>query len=294
MGIFLRSCLIFATSLAWPGPAVAQNINPGANQGAQSQGGGSGANNAAGAALIGAGAAMMTQPPTVPMGIAMVAMGIIALAQGSHDKNAAQQSAATANATNLGKGPTGTNKTTTYADPEKGVAGALATPEGKKAAAAIEAAGGEVSNKGVKLPNGDLKPWSSFSSAGSLASAGFDSKELMKKVGEIEKNIAQANAAVKSMALRDGEGPGGAVPSPNGGSESGNAEGSGNVAFRMPAGLTPEQRARLVSGKTVDAGGEAIYTKGDNLFEIIHRAYDRRREGHHFILTENLISAQRK
>src|SRR5882757_7557302 len=99
-----------------PTPVAPTNasINPAANQGKQSQDSGSGANAAAGAALIAAGMALMANPPTQPAGAALIAMGMLALAQSGADSGAADQSAATAASSVNGVGSnTGTAGTTT-------------------------------------------------------------------------------------------------------------------------------------------------------------------------------------
>src|SRR5262245_57125614 len=76
-------------------PPQNNTINQGSNVGQASQQGGAGANNAAGAALIAAGVPMLAQPPTAPMGAMLIALGMMALAQGGHDSGAAGQSANT-------------------------------------------------------------------------------------------------------------------------------------------------------------------------------------------------------
>src|SRR5262245_48501504 len=56
------------------GNAGGSTINPGAKQGENSQKGGAGTNAGVGAALMAAGAALMANPPTMPMGAMLMAM----------------------------------------------------------------------------------------------------------------------------------------------------------------------------------------------------------------------------
>ena len=67
------------------------SINPGSNQGQQSQKGGAGSNAGAGAALMAAGAALMAMPPTMPAGAILMAMGLLAMQQSGEDNGAAGQ-----------------------------------------------------------------------------------------------------------------------------------------------------------------------------------------------------------
>ena len=280
MTSFFRLTLALSFALTG-GPAWPQGINPAANQGQQSQNGGSGANNAAGSGLMGSGAGMMANPMTIPIGIALMAMGMLAMAQGSHDSGAANQSGMTAMASNMNGGGA-TTTAPTFTAPATGMAGIIASPASKMAVDAITNDGGMVTPTGITMPDGSSKPWSSFSSAGALQAAGFDSKALMAKVAEVEKNIDMS--AAKGTGLREGEGAGGGAASPP-------AASNEPLENRMPASIVDyaKERAGMVAGKTVEAGGEPIGARGDNLFEIIHRAYDRKRDGNQFLLEESRV-----
>lgn len=259
------------------------SINPAAAAGNASQSGGAGANNAAGAALISAGSALMSQPPTVPMGMALMAMGLMALMQGAHDSNAAGQSANTGSqsvalGSGGGNGGSGNkfNDGTAPGGPasvsDNGKSAVFKTPAAQSAIAAIQNAGGNVSGDGITLPNGQFKPWSAFSSESSMNAAGFDGKSLMKIAGDVEKKVESQGSFSSDPSGTSG-----------GGASSPTYDAGTDFKFKNPFALSPEAKAKLIEGKTVQINGTAIGVAGDNIFAIIHRAYQRKVMNDEFI-----------
>lgn len=248
------------------------SINPAANQGQSAENGGKGKNDAAGAALIAAGIPLLMQPPTMPMGMMLIAMGILALKQGGEDGQDAGQSGATA-ASSVASSGAVAGHPATAASPglDSGMTGAFTTPEGQAAIAAIEQAGGSVSDSGVTFPDGSTAAWSSFSSASAMKAAGMDPTAAMAKVKEIEKKLGMDGATV-SMAMNDGGGGGAAAGAP------------GAKMFANPFALSAGMKANIAAGKTVAFGSDPIGVSMDNIFAMIHRAYVRQSDGDNFIV----------
>jgi hypothetical protein len=270
-----------------PPPSTTPSINPAANTGQQSQSDASGVNKAIGAALMAAGAAMMSQPPTVPMGVMLMAMGMLAMAQGGADDGAAAQSGVTGatstSTTPLGV-PSNPSGDSTAAPPgppalptDNGMRAVLATDAGKAAVAAIQAAGGDVTPNGVTMPDGTQKSWAAFSSGGAMTAAGMDGAGAMKTVGQIEKDLGLDKPKVSGMALADGGGAGGSAPGD-----------TDTTPFNLnnlknPFALSADAKARLAAGKTVNAGGNPIGVSMDDIFAMISRVYDRKTKVNDFI-----------
>ncbi len=258
-----------------PPPPVAPppvTINNGANTGQASQNGGAGANNAAGAALIAAGTAMLPNPPTAPMGAALIALGIIALMQGAHDSNAAGQSGATGAASVFNNGQTQKNEAGAYDNGKT----AFNNPTVKKAIEALKEKGYNVTEKGLSKPDGTTVPMSALQSSAGLKAAGID-PDALKKAQDIAAKAVDGYS-VSSVATAGGGGGGGAAHDigPGGGEE---ADGGKFDAFSLGADA---QRA-LMAGKTKNLDGDPIGVAGANIFEMIHEAYQKKRTGDQFV-----------
>lgn len=257
------------------------SINPAAQQGKNSQSSGSGANMAAGAAMLAA--CMMTMPPN----IALCAMGAMAMMQGGHDKDAAQQSGATYQASS-NSGATGTNTSpTTYADPSKGTG--KYSDQVKAGLQSLDDAGVKVSESGVTMPDGTKVSAGNMGNASAMTAAGFDAKAVAdaKKVTDAL-NAEIANGRVSNVALAEGGGGGyaGASENANGSNENGATIPPGFDPFGTGAGGAAAARARALAGKTVNFDGEPIGVRGNNIFEMVHNCYQRKRAGNHFIENE--------
>ncbi len=260
----------------------ANSINPSALTGKDSQKKGAGANTAAGIALIATGTAMMANPPTVPPGAALVAMGILALMQADHDKKAANASATTANASQL-SGATYTNPT----DPS-GQFG-FSDPRIAQAQKQLQAAGYKMTSKGLHHPDGSFTPATAFNSPSSMAAAGLDEntiKETQKALGAVNEEISKYK--VSSVAVDTGAGGAGAS------SEASVNEEQPSSSVFNPFGLSSDQKKALMAGKTVMFDGEPIAVSGSNIFDLVHVAYQTRRNGNQFIETENLRGSRRE
>lgn len=271
---------VIAPAKPTPTPSPA-SINPSANTGQQSQDSGAGANNAAGAALIAAGTPMLSNPQTMPMGMALIAMGILALMQGGEDSGAAAQSGNTAATTaDTSSTSSGTGSSTTGSDSttDSGAKAAFSSAAGKKAVAAVEAAGGSLTAASLTMPDGTSVPLSSFSSASGMSAAGFDGAGAMAKVAAIEKSLGIGNAgSVSGMATAEG---GGGASVAN---KFGDLPAFQLPKFKSPFDLSAAQKAQLAAGKTISMGGDPIGVKGDDIFAMIHRAYQHQSAGDGFI-----------
>jgi len=253
-------------------------INPGSKQGQASQSSGAGTNAAVGAALIATGTALLP-PPTTPTGAALIAMGILALMQSAEDKKAARESAATGAASQTNGGGAGTNPVD-----GKG-SGGFNDPKIKDGMAKLAAAGYKMSEKGLTHPDGSFTPSSSFNSPGAMSAAGIDPAAI----SEAQKIVAGAEgmdgAKISSVGVNSGGGGGGDSSGVSEGDS--NGESASGPAFGNPFGMDAAKRASLVAGKTVMFDGEPIGVRGQNIFDMVHNCYQKKRQGKQFIESEH-------
>lgn len=257
-----------------PAPAPTPSINPAANQGQQSQNGGAGANAAAGAALIAAGMALMSNPPTVPAGAALVAMGILALAQSAHDSNAAGQSGATAASSVNGVGANPANPTLGAGTP------GFVDPNVAAGKNALGQAGYTVNGDGLQTPSGSVIPNSAFNSAGGMAKAGMDASTIK----EVQNALATVNgdaSRAKVSGVAVGEGGGGVSNDHSG--DGGGGGGGGSSTYVNPFQMNSDLKKQMVAGKTVLFDGDPIGVRGQDIFEMIHTCYEKKRSRNDFL-----------
>jgi hypothetical protein len=262
------------------------SINPGSQEGQKSQSGGAGVNAAVGSGLMAAGAALMSNPKTVPPGVVLMGMGILAMMQAKEDSGAAGQSAATGFASNVNDG----SVTPGAVDPNG--TGAFAEAKIKEGQAKLGEAGYKMTSKGLTGPDGSFIPAKAFSSPSSMAAAGMSPTTI----AAVQEGLADAQAGASGSAARvsgvgintgGGGGSGGGMTEDesNGSSESG-------TGVVNPFDIGAEKKGSLVAGKTVMFDGEPIGVRGQNIFDMVHVSYQKKREGKHFIETENDVSAR--
>lgn len=244
------------------------SINPGAQVGQNSQSSGAGLNAAVGAALIGACLA-----PCPKCMMPLCAMGAMALMQAGHDAGAAGQSAASFDASKYGANPT-------VSDPN-GIGGfdkdklALAT-------AKLGEAGYTVSENGVKYPDGSTYGSTDLISPAAMESAGLGAGSAAEAQSLVDGIVADAtkdanSPRVSGVGINGGGGGSGGSGGDGGGSSS--AYGSGTYA------MNADDQKKLIAGKTVMFDGEPIGVRGNNIFEMVHQAYQKKRQGNQFIET---------
>ena len=96
----------------------------------------------------------------------------------------------------------------------------------------------------------------------------------MKK---INKELSQYSVSSMAVDSAGGSGSGG------GGGSYGSSDYS---SFKMPKFKSPfanQDSKKLLAGKSVMVGGEPIGVKGDNLFDMVHRAYQKKRNRRQFM-----------
>jgi hypothetical protein len=250
-------------------------INQGSYTGQNSQNAGSAANAAAGAALIASGTGLLP-PPTTPAGIALIAMGIIALAQSGHDSNAAGQSGLTAAASDFqNKNSPASNK------PFGSGNSAFNDPKVKAAAAKMAEMGYKISESGVTKPDGTFISTASLATPAGMKALGADAtalKEVEKINAAVSDELSKYNSKMAVAASGGGGGAGGAHDVGPGGDEA-------PVAFN-PFAMSADAKAKLMAGKTVNLDGEPIGVAGANIFEMVHQAYQKKRSGSQFFENE--------
>jgi hypothetical protein len=252
-------------------------INPGANTGAQSQSSGAGINAAVGAALI---AACLAPCPKCMM--PLCAMGAMALMQSGHDSGAAGQSYDVADVTKndtTSNNPTGKN-------PDG--SGDFDKSQLDLAKAKLGEAGYTVTENGVKFPDGSMHASTDLISPAAMASAGLDpssSKEAQSLVDSIVADASkegQNGARVIGMGVNGGAGGGAGGMGGDGGASSDSSYGAG---AGKGYGLGADDKKKLIAGKTVMFDGEPIGVRGNNIFDMIHTCYEKKRASNQFIDT---------
>jgi hypothetical protein len=250
------------------------SINPSAAQGRDSQNGGKDANNAAGAALIAAGVPLLAQPPTMPMGMMLIAMGILALQQGSHDGNAAGQSANTYGASLNGGSNGGTNGSGSNPAFGQGPSGY----QQQQAQAALGQVGASLGSDGLHLPDGTVIPTNQIGTSAGMNQAGIpldqqnQIKQKLDGLGGAGGAGGTSEKKVSSVGVTEGGGTGPA-----------NGAGAGSSTVFNPFNINNGYKKELINGKTVLFDGEPIGVRGNDIFEMIHAAYKKKRERADFI-----------
>jgi hypothetical protein len=202
--------------------------------------------------------------------------------QGMHDSGAAGQSSTTYTAGTDTGGTSTTDEVTPNSDTALGTSESAFTssPILAQGSAALTDAGMKVTSAGVTNADGSVTPASAFSSPAAMAAAGIDPAAI----AESQKIIADVNSKgadgykVSSVALDGGTGTG---------ASSAVTDGSDNsINGRSVLGANGANR-KLLAGKTVNFDGEPIGVRGDNIFDMVHVAYSKKREGKNFIETES-------
>jgi hypothetical protein len=113
-----------------------------------------------------------------------------------------------------------------------------------------------------------------------MSAAGFDGAGAMKQVASIEKKLGLDQTAGSTSGLATAEGAGGASVT----NKYGDLPPFQLPKFKSPFDLSAAEKARLAAGKTVSVGGDPIGVKGDDIFAMIHRAYQFQQSGNNFIM----------
>jgi hypothetical protein len=133
----------------------------------------------------------------------------------------------------------------------------------------------------VTAPDVGTQPMSNFSSPGALAGAGYSPSQIAAATAELDKLNKQA-AADAPHVLAVG------VDTSGGGGGLGAGDDAGNNAMNsylatLRRGLSSLQKAKMAAGKSLLAKGQPIGVKGDDIFQMIHRRYDTKKQGNEFL-----------
>ena len=240
-----------------PNPTPAPTVNPGANAARESQLAAANHNMLVAMILF-----MECQKQKKQE---LCLLGMLALQQANHLFDAAKKSGDTATASktdeNAGSAQAVVNKVN-FSDPRV-----------KEAEKILAKSGIRVDRNGnVHMPDGKVMSGANFSSSQGLAAAGLDPAAL---------DLAQ-KAVESSDAKISGLGGKALAESFGGGSSSSEAS-----AAYTTASVNSERRGKLMAGKTVIFDGEPIGVKTDNIFEMVHNAYQRKVTGKEFIFDPN-------
>jgi hypothetical protein len=121
---------------------------------------------------------------------------------------------------------------------------------------------------------------SNFSSPGALAGAGYSPAQIAAATAELDKLNKQAMAGMDSphvVAVGVDGGAGGGASVDDGSSA------MNSYLATLKRGLSSLQKAKMVAGKSLLAKGVPIGVKGDDIFQMIHRRYDTKKQGNEFL-----------
>lgn len=139
----------------------------------------------------------------------------------------------------------------------------------------------------VTTPKG-VFPTSAFSSADSMAAAGMDPSQVAaarKGLEALNKELAEKygeGPSVVAMGVGGVGGGGSGVESGEGGAASGSDPMAAYLAS-LKNKLNQKRDPASVAGMQKMLGGEPIGVKMDNIFEMIHRRYQKKRKANVFI-----------
>lgn len=250
-----------------------ETINEAANRGRQSQNMGQMLNMMAAAGLFAS--CFASTPPNM----ALCAMGALAAAQGAAQGQAAGMSDLAFDASEYKPGDYGNNNGLKPSSEGNGKAG-FDNPIVKKGMEHLTESGYKVGPDGVTFPDGSFKSGSDFTSANSMMAAGIDeasAKAAEAALNEINDRIGKSGANVVAMGVNSGSG--------GGYSDSGSADFGDLGDFSLPKMQNPfanPNEKKILAGKSVMVGGEPIGVKGDNIFDMVHRAYQKKRTKRQF------------
>lgn len=252
-----------------------ETINEAANRGRQSQNMGQMLNMMAAAGLFAS--CFASTPPNM----ALCAMGALAAAQGAAQGQAAGMSDLVFDASEYQPGDYNNGSNNGGLNPASGGKGKAGfdNPIIDKGMDHLTESGYKVGPNGVTFPDGSTKSGSDFSSASSMMAAGIDeasAKAAEAALNEINERIGKSGANVVAMGVNGG----------GGGGYSGGSANFGDIGdFALPKMKNPfadPDEKKILAGKSVMVGGEPIGVKGDNIFDMVHRAYQKKRTKRQF------------
>lgn len=262
-------------------------INQAADKGRRSQNAGMMMNLIASAGLF---AACAASCPSCRM--ELCAMGALAAAQAANQGQAADMSDLTFDASEFNPdvyNPNDGDVNTVDPASTPGSGDAVYTnPIIKEGMGKLAESGYKITEEGVTFPDGSFQPTSAFASPSAMVAAGMDPAAAQAAgdvLGAINSELEKiSGASVASMAVDGGSGG----YSAGGGGGGGSVDFSDLSAFALPKLKNPFDKAddkKLLAGKTVMVGGEPIGVKGDNIFDMVHRAYQKKRVKKQFFET---------
>jgi hypothetical protein len=222
--------------------------------------------------------AMFMSQCAPPESVMPCILGALSFAQGAMTGMSAGQSGKTKSAASAGGG---SGFGTSYGDT---AVDAGMTPEQQSAFTSLAEKGFKVNKNGtVTDPSG--KTWSGgdFAGAQSMLSAGLSPSDIEKTQKLIDEANQKATAYLNANQARvvamgvDSGGGGGRDPAGEYKSEDFMAN------FKNPFGINRNQKQAMVAGKTVAHGDDLIGVKVDDIFTMVHRRYQSKRQDAEFI-----------
>lgn len=221
-----------------------------------------------------------------------MAMGVLSMSQGALQFGGARQSGRVGAATNVSWGDTDSglppwdpNNPNTW-----GPNGNPLTPEQRTQFNELRREGYQFNRNGtVTAPDGKLLKGEDFKSAEAMAAAGIPSDQI----GGLQAALEEANKLAAAQVANSANAPNVVSMGIDGGAGGGRSPASYDGAdssfddylakLRNPFGLTAQQKAQMVAGKTVSHGDDKIGVKVDDIFKMVHRRYQEKRADNEFI-----------
>lgn len=297
--------IIFSLSVFWVGEIMANNamgetssptiqapksqdtnINKNAEKGQDSQSQGQMINAAASAALFAAYAASCSTSCNHSLAI----MGAMAAMQAAQMGAAAGQSGAVFDATSFDPGSFNWDPGS-FENNSEGYETQLANSKAQWAMDSLKGAGYTVMGDGTVMgPDGPI-PAEAFNSVDGMVAAGIDpgsASTALATAREISEDLMSQHSIhldqpnVISMDVDSGGGGGTAGGSGRAPSSAGGSSLDAYLAS-LNKPKTPQEKANMVAGKSINYGGTPIGVQADNIFEMIHRRYQILRANGEFI-----------
>lgn len=241
------------------------------------------ANRQAGAGLVGRGQTLTAVPKTVPSGVLLIFLGMLAMEQARRHIMAAAQgkkvvlSIAARSTPDIKSAPPRAND----------VAASLAAdPVFDQGQTELNRLGYAYTSAGLRNPDGSLTPASAMQTPETMAAAGLSPSVIF----QVQKELNAFQSSIPTVALR---GPSRHVPSANPAgpklrtpSSEGSSLPSPRDAERFPgfnASTETESLAREWDNEpSARLRGEPILVSGTDIFEFMHYAYQKRRKDRRF------------
>lgn len=278
-----------------PSPTPGSSINSDAKTGQNSQ--------VIGQILNGMAGAYFTAECVSCPGFCMACpMALMAFASAAQMGKAAGQSGKTYDATTNWNTPAGgpnpgPDGGPPVLEPWAGLPDDKIPPGGPGAFNALSRTGWKFEDGKIKSPDGKIFKPEDFKSKEAMLNAGFSGAQASSAMASLAKINARLAAKAKELGADDPRLVGVSYDGSGGGGGGGRSPASDSSMddylkrLRNPFGLNGQQKGAMVAGKAISHGEDMVGVKFDNIFLMMNRAYQSRRDDEQFIEPKTPIAA---